>query len=112
MRVTALPRMPPMILPSTITRSPATIPLTLPRSLTTTSGAGHITFKLAIDLYLALADNLHALACKLQVFLDHHSAPIRHDAYPYFLEKEHDCLPSKIAGGPDPHFSRVRQWII
>src|SRR5215467_15056647 len=37
-RATIFPRMSPMILPSTITRSPATLPLTLPRSLTTTSG--------------------------------------------------------------------------
>jgi hypothetical protein len=44
--------------------------------------AGHIAFKLAIDLDFALANNRHALARKLQVIFDYHSALIRHDDYP------------------------------
>jgi len=44
---------------------------------------GHITLKLAINLDLVLADDLHALACNSQIIFDHHfPAPIIHNAYP------------------------------
>jgi len=45
-------------------------------------GTGHITFKLAVDLDFILTDNLHTLANKFEVILDHHSRLIRHDAHP------------------------------
>ena len=50
-------------------------------------GTGNITFKLAVDLDFILTDNLHALANKFEVILDHHSRLIRHDVHPLLYGK-------------------------
>ena len=80
-RATIFPRMSPTILPSTITRSPATFSRDFAALADDHLRPGHITLKLAINLDLILADDLHALACNSQIIFDHHfPAPIMHNA--------------------------------
>jgi hypothetical protein len=73
-------------------------------------GTGHITLKLAVDLDFALTDNLHALASKLEVILDHHARLIRHDSHPSCWANEVHRSPQDRRPG-NVHPSRLRRWI-
>ena len=63
--------MTPQIWPRTITRSAATVPVTLPFSPMMTSAAADVALDLAVHLQRALADDLEALADDLEVVADH-----------------------------------------
>src|SRR6476660_4869125 len=58
------------------------IALNLPLLIDDNLGAGYVTLEFAIDLYLALADDLQLLASDLEAGVDYHSGLTRHDAYP------------------------------
>src|SRR5262245_47585092 len=68
-------------------------------------GAGHIAFELAVDLELALADNLYISPRKLQIPADYHLGLNEHDGLPFFIRGS-DTRPCarKLPGQPSVMF--------